>query len=147
MGAHTDQGQHRPPVGSQAPGANERIDRGPGGVAGNLTRDPELRYTPSGKAVASLRVAVSERVRDPRSGEWTDGETVYYNITCWGQLAENCAEHLAKGFLITANGRWEEQTWEDREGQAQSRVVLVASDLGPSMRFDGARRVIKRGGR
>lgn len=114
-------------------------DRGPGSVAGNLTKDPELRYTNSGTAVSNLRVAVSERIQDPGTGEWSDGPTTFYDIQCWGRLAENVCEYLERGMRIVAEGRWVSSTWEDKEGNIQERVVLRARDLGPSMAFRGAR--------
>lgn len=113
-------------------------DRGPGSVAGNLTKDPDLRYTNSGVAVTNLRVAVSERVRNERTGQWEDAPTVFYDVQCWGQLAENVCEYLAKGYRIVAEGRWSSNTWEDKEGNIQERVYLRARDLGPSMIFQGA---------
>lgn len=119
-----------------------RRDLGPGSMAGNLTRDPELGYTPSGRAVASLRVAVQERKWSERDRVWKDGEAEFFDVTCWGQLAENVAEHLAKGNRIVCEGRWEAQSWQDKEDNVQERTVFVARDLGPSLLFTGAR-VIK----
>lgn len=118
-------------------------DRGPGSLAGNLTKDPELHYTSSGRPVSNLRVASSERVRDDKTGEWKDGTTVYFDVTCWGNLAENVCEHLAKGDRIVAEGRWRSNTWEDNDGVTQERIILNARDLGPSMMFRGARPVRK----
>lgn len=116
-------------------------DKGPGSVAGNLCKDPELRFTPSGRAVASLRIAVSERVRDDRTGNWTDGPTTYYDVTCWGNLAENVCDALEKGDRIVAEGRWAETSWTDDQGEVKTRVYLNARDLGPSMIFRVARPV------
>lgn len=116
-------------------------DKGPGSVAGNLCDDPELRYTPNGRAVASLRVAVSERVKDDRTGQWKDGTTAFYSITAWGTLAENCVEVLVKGDRIVAEGRWTSTKWTDKDGNEQERVFLTARDLGPSMMFRCARPV------
>lgn len=114
-------------------------DRGPGSLAGNLTKDPDLRFTPAGRAVTNLRVAVSSRVRDDITGEWKDGETAYYDIVAWGQLAENVCESLEKGDRIVAEGRWTSNTWTDKEGTVQERIILNARDLGPSMIFRCAR--------
>lgn len=136
------------PTGQAAGQANQRTsttdphkddDRGPGSVAGNLTADPELRFTPAGRAVASMRVAVSERIRDDRTGEWKDGQTAYYDISAWGNLAENAVEQLRKGDRIVAEGRWTSSMWEDREGNVKEKVFLTARDLGPSMMFRAAR--------
>ena len=112
-----------------------RLDAGPGSLAGNLTRDPELRYTPSGKAVCSLRVAVQERVFSERKKEWEDKDPEFFDVTCWAPLAEHVAESLSKGQRIVAEGRWEAQSWEDSEGTVQERTVLVAADLGPSLKW------------
>lgn len=118
---------------------DNRANLGPGSLAGNLTKDPELRYTPNGKPACSLRVAVAERVRDAETGKWGDGPTEYFNVDCWGQLAENVAEHLTRGARVVAEGQWQSVTWTDNDGQEQERVGLVARDLGPSMLFAGAR--------
>lgn len=118
---------------------NEWVTLGPGALAGNLTADPELRYTPSGRPVCSLRVAVSDRRQDPDTGQWVDGPTEFFGITAWGQLAENCAEHLARGHRVVAEGTWEEQKWTDKNGEIRTTMVLTARDLGPSMIFHGAR--------
>lgn len=118
---------------------DNRTDMGPGSLAGNLTKDPELRYTPNGKPACSLRVATAERVRDDNTGKWVDGPTEYFNVDCWGRLAENCAEHLERGARVVVEGKWQSTTWTDNDGQVQERISLVARDLGPSMLFMGAR--------
>lgn len=123
-----------------------RVDKGPGSLAGNLTRDPELRYTPSGKAVVSMRVAVSERKFNERSQKWEDTPADYFDVTVWEPMAEHVAESLSKGQRIVAEGRWESQTWTDKESTIQERIVFVATDLGPSLKFADAR-VIKAGRR
>lgn len=119
-----------------------RKDLGPGSLAGNLTEDPELRYTPMGKAVASLRVAVSERVYNEHTSAWEDAPAKFFTVTCWPPMAERVAEYLQRGQRIVAEGRWESQSWEDKDGVVQERVAFVATDLGPSLKWDGAR-VIK----
>lgn len=124
---------------------DQHDDRGPGSLSGNLTREPELRYTNSGRAVINLGVAFSERVRDEKTGAWRDGDTAFYEVQCWGNLAENCAEHLRKGDRIVAEGRWTSQTWEDKDGNTQEKIVLTARDLGPSMMFRGARPEARKG--
>lgn len=116
-----------------------RKDMGPGSLAGNLTRDVELRYTPSGKAVASMRVAVQERYFNERKQAWEDREAEFFDVTCWPPLAENVAECLERGQRIVAEGRWESQSWEDKEGTIQERVVFVATDLGLSLKWVTAR--------
>lgn len=114
-------------------------DRGPGSCAGNLTKDPELKYTNSGRAVSNLRIASSERVRNKDTGEWQDGETVFYDIQAWGNLAENVVNNLRKGDRVVAEGRWMANSWEDDQHVIQTRIYLSARDLGPSMMFRGAR--------
>ena len=116
-------------------------DRGPGSVSGNLTKDPDLRYTPNGRAVASLRIAHNARVQDHRTGNWADGPTVYFDITVWGTLAENVCEVLQGGDRIVAEGTWTANRWRDQAGEIQERIVLTAHDLGPSMKFQCARPV------
>lgn len=127
-------------------GPHKDDDRGPGSVSGNLTKDPELRYTSGGTAVTNLRVAHTERIQDDKTGEWKDGPTAYFDIQCWGRLAENCCEYLARGHRIVAEGRWVSNTYENSEGQIVERISLRARDLGPSMAFRGARVLPKNGG-
>lgn len=118
---------------------NKDVDKGPGSVSGNLTKDPDLRYTNSGRPVTSLRIASSERVRNAQTGAWEDAPTVYYDIQAWGNLAENIVNSLERGDRIVAEGRWHETKWEDKEGVERERVYLSARDLGPSMIFRAAR--------
>ena len=120
-------------------------DKGPGSVAGNLTKDPELRYTSNGRPVCNLRVACSERVRNEQSGQWEDGPTAFYDVQCWGALAEHVTEHLAKADRIVAEGRWMESDYTNDQAVTVTRVYLQARDLGPSMIFRGARPVRKEG--
>src|SRR5258708_35226242 len=116
-------------------------DKGPGSISGNITRDPEMRYTPNGRAVTSIRIASSERVRNDTTGAWEDGQTTYYDVTCWGQLAENVCEVLEKGDRGVAEGRWTETPWTGDKEEERQRVSLTARDLGPSMMFRCARPV------
>lgn len=115
------------------------VDKGPGSLAGNMTRDPELRYTEGGRAVCSLGVACSERVKDKTTGEWKDGETLFFEVVAWGHMAENVCNSLSKGDRIVCEGRWTEQSWRDKDDQVQTRVVMTARDLGPSMMFRDAK--------
>lgn len=112
---------------------------GPGSLAGNLTRDPELRFTTNGLPVTTLRVAVAERVKDPATGAWTEGPTEYFTVECWRGLAENVVENLRKGHRIIAEGEWTSTAWEDKNGDPQEKIFLAARELGPSLLFRGAR--------
>jgi single-strand DNA-binding protein len=102
-------------------------------LVGNLTRDPELRHTPSGTPVCSLRVAVNTRRKD-ETGQWTDKPN-YFDITVWGQQGENCAQYLAKGRPIAVDGRLEWREWEAQDGSKRQAVEIVAD----SVQFLGGR--------
>lgn len=102
-------------------------------LVGNLTRDPELRHTPSGTAVCSLRIAVNTRRKD-ESGQWTDKPN-YFDITVWGQQGENCAQYLAKGRPVAVDGRLNWREWEDKEGGKRQTVDIIAD----SVQFLGSR--------
>lgn len=108
---------------------------GEGHISGNLTADPELRFTPTGRAVAKLRVAYAPRVKDEANNRWIDGEVQYYDIDVWGKQGENCVEYLQRGDRIVAVGEWYMRNWETREGEARTSVTLTARDIGPSMLF------------
>ena len=114
---------------------NSKEDLGPGSIAGNLCADPELRYTPSGRAVARLRVAWTPRIKDEKSGKWEDGETEFFGVDVWGAQAENCAESLAKGDRVVADGQWSQRTYENKEGENITVRELTARDIGPSLLF------------
>jgi len=103
-------------------------------VTGNLTRDPEGRFTASGVFVTRISVAVTPRRFDRQAGEWTDGETTYWDATAWRALAEHAAESLRKGDRVIATGTVTTQRWQDAEsGEPRSRVVLELDDIGPSL--------------
>ena len=103
-------------------------------MVGNLTRDPELRHTPSGMAVCSLRVAVNTRRKDNASGQWTEKPN-YFNVTVWGQQGENCAQYLAKGRPVGVDGRLEWREWDAPDGQKRQAVEIIAD----SVQFLGSR--------
>jgi single-strand DNA-binding protein len=108
-------------------------------LVGNLTRDPELRHTPSGTAVCSLRLAVNTRRKDD-SGQWTDKPN-YFDITVWGQQGENCAQYLAKGRPVAIDGRLEWREWEAQDGAKRQAVEVVAESvqfLGGRQESEGA---------
>ena len=102
-------------------------------VVGNLTDDPELRFTPNGAAVANFRLAVTPRVREGDS--WKDGETSFFRINGWRQLAEHVAESLSKGDRAVVIGRLKSRSWETPEGDKRSVVEVEADEVAPSLRW------------
>ena len=96
-------------------------------LVGNLTRDPELRHTPSGTPVCSLRVAVNTRRKD-ESGQWVDKPN-YFDVTAWGQQGENCAQYLAKGRPVAVDGRLEWREWEAQDGSKRQAVEVIADTV------------------
>jgi single-strand DNA-binding protein len=103
-------------------------------VTGNLTREPEIRYTREGHANTVLGVAVNRRWQDRDTKEWEE-TTSFIDVVCWRELAENVALSLAKGTRVVVSGRMEQRTWETEEGERRSKIEIVADDLGPSLRF------------
>jgi single-strand DNA-binding protein len=106
-------------------------------VAGNLTDDPELRFTPNGHAVANFRLAVTSRVRE--GDAWKDGDTSFFRINIWRQQAENVAESLAKGNRVIVSGRLKSRAWETPQGDKRSIVEIDADEVGPSLKWATAR--------
>ena len=100
-------------------------------ITGNLTADPELRFTPQGKPCASLQIAVNKRVKQP-DGSWGDGPTSYYRCTAWGQLAEHVTGSLTKGARVIVQGRLEIREYETRDGQRRTAAEVQVDDIGPS---------------
>jgi single-strand DNA-binding protein len=117
-------------------------------VVGNLTNDPELRFTPSGAAVASFTVASSSRVLDKTTNEWKDGDTVFMRCSVWRQYAENVAESLSKGTRVIVAGRLKQRTYETREGEKRTVVEMDVDDVGPALRYATAKvnKVAREGG-
>src|SRR5205823_9352113 len=103
-------------------------------IVGNLTRDPEIRYTTGGSAKASFGVAVSRRWQNRQTQEW-DEQTSFFNVVCWREMAENVAESLGKGSRVVVTGRLEQRSWETENGEKRSVVEIVADDVGPSIRW------------
>lgn len=101
-------------------------------LIGNLTRDPELRYTTGGRGVATLGLAVNRRYQS--NGEWQE-QTSFFNVVCWGDLGENVAASLPKGARAIVTGRIEQRSWETNEGEKRSVVEVVADEVGPSLRW------------
>ncbi len=108
-------------------------------VIGNLTDDPELRFTPSGAAVAKFRVASTPRFMDRQSGEWKDGEPLFLSCTVWRQAAENVAESLQRGARVIVSGRLRQRSYETREGEKRTVIELEVDEIGPSLRYATAK--------
>ena len=106
-------------------------------IVGNITRDPELRFTPSGQANARLGVAVNRRWQDRNSGEWQEA-TSFFDVICWRELAENVSESLKRGTRVIVTGRLEQRTWE-QEGNKRSVVEIIADEVAPSLRWATAK--------
>ncbi|MBD8062028.1 single-stranded DNA-binding protein [Oceanitalea stevensii] len=108
-------------------------------VVGNLTADPELRFTPSGAAVASFTVASTPRTFDRQSNEWKDGETLFMRCSVWREAAENVAESLAKGNRVIVQGRLVQRSFETREGEKRTVVEMQVDEVAPSLRYATAK--------
>jgi single-strand DNA-binding protein len=108
-------------------------------IVGNLTNDPELRFTPSGAAVASFTVASSTRVLDKQTNEWKDGDTLFMRCSVWRQYAENAAESLQRGMRVIVTGRLKQRSYETREGEKRTVVEMEVDDVGPALRFATAK--------
>ena len=103
-------------------------------ITGNVTRDPELRFTPSGQAVANFGVAVNRRWQNRQSQEWEE-QVSFFDVACWSQLAENVSETLSKGTRVTVTGRLDQRSWETQDGDKRSKVEIVADDVAISLRW------------
>jgi len=108
-------------------------------VIGNLTDDPELRFTPSGAAVAKFRIASTPRTLDKASGEWKDGEPLFLACSVWRQVAENVAESLQRGARVIVSGRLRQRSYETREGEKRTVYELEVDEIGPSLRYATAK--------
>jgi single-strand DNA-binding protein len=108
-------------------------------VIGNLTADPELRFTQSGAAVANFTVASTPRTFDRQSGEWKDGEALFLRCNIWRQAAENVAESLTRGARVIVSGRLKQRSFETREGEKRTVVELEVDEIGPSLRYATAK--------
>ena len=104
-------------------------------VVGNLTADPELRFTPSGAAVASFTVASTPRRFDSQSSQWVDGEALFLRCSIWRQAAENVAESLTRGMRVIVQGRLKQRSFETREGEKRTVIELDVDEVGPSLKF------------
>jgi single-strand DNA-binding protein len=106
-------------------------------LVGNITRDPELRYTPQGRSNVAFGIAVNRRYQD-RNGEWQES-TSFFNVVAWGDLAENVSESLARGSRVIVTGRLEQRSWETQEGEKKSVIEVVADEVAPSLRWATAK--------
>lgn len=103
-------------------------------ITGNATREPELRFTPSGQAVCSFGLAVNRRWQNRQTQEWEES-TSFIDVTAWAQLAENAAESVGRGTRVTVTGRLDQRSWETQEGDKRSKVEVVADDIAISLRW------------
>ena len=104
-------------------------------VVGNLTSDPELRFTPAGAAVANFTLASTPRTFDRQSNEWKDGETLFLRCSVWREAAENVAESLTKGTRVVCQGRLTSRSYETKEGEKRTVMELEVDEIGPSLRY------------
>ena len=108
-------------------------------IVGNLTGDPELRFTPSGAAVANFTVASTPRTFDRQSNEWKDGETLFMRCSVWRDAAENVAESLARGTRVIVTGRLKSRSYETKEGEKRTVIEMDVDEVGPSMKYATAK--------
>jgi single-strand DNA-binding protein len=108
-------------------------------IVGNLVEDPNLRFTASGQAVASFRIASTPRFLDRQTNEWKDGDGLFLTVNVWRQMAENCAESLTKGSRVIVQGRLKQRSYETKEGEKRTVYEIEADDVGPSLRNATAR--------
>ena len=108
-------------------------------IIGNLTGDPELRFTPSGAAVANFTVASTPRTFDRQSNEWKDGETLFMRCSVWRDAAENVAESLVRGTRVIVSGRLKSRSYETKEGEKRTVIEMEVDEIGPSLRYASAK--------
>src|SRR6266853_6936236 len=108
-------------------------------IAGNLVDDPNLRYTPTGQAVANFRVASTPRFLDKNTNEWKDGDSLFLSCNVWRQAAENVAESLQRGMRVIASGRLRQRSYETKEGEKRTVYEIEVDDVGPSLRNASAK--------
>jgi single-strand DNA-binding protein len=103
-------------------------------LVGNITRDPELRFTNTGQATASFGLAVNRRWQNRQTQEWEEA-TSFFDVVCWREMAENAAESLTRGARVIVTGRLDQRSWETPDGDKRSKVEVVADEIGPSIRW------------
>ncbi len=106
-------------------------------ITGNITRDPELRFTPNGQAVATFGLAVNRRWQNSQTQEWEEAVS-FFDVVCWREMAENVANSLTKGTRVIVTGRLDQRSWETDQGDKRSKVEIVADEVGPSLRWANA---------
>jgi single-strand DNA-binding protein len=106
-------------------------------LVGNVTRDPELRFTPTGQPTTTFGLAVNRRWQNRQTQEWEEA-TSFFDIVCWRELAENASESLRRGSRVIVTGRLEQRSWESADNEKRSKVEVVADELGPSLRWASA---------
>lgn len=106
-------------------------------VIGNVTRDPELRFTPTGSAIATFGLAVNRRWQNRQTNEWEEAVS-FFDVVCWKELAENVTESITKGTRLIVTGRLDQRTWDTQDGEKRSKVEIVADEVGPSLRWASA---------
>lgn len=104
-------------------------------IVGNLTADPELRYTQSGQAVANFTIASTPRIFDRATNEWKDGDALFLRASCWREFAENVAGSLSKGMRVIAQGKLKQRSFQDRDGNNRVSIELDVDEIGPSLRY------------
>ena len=103
-------------------------------LVGNITRDPELRFTPTGQATTTFGLAVNRRWQNRQTQEWEEA-TSFFDVVCWREMAENAAESLSRGSRVIVTGRLEQRSWETAEGEKRSKIEVVADDVGASLNW------------
>lgn len=103
-------------------------------LVGNITRDPELRFTPTGQATATFGLAVNRSWQNRQTNEWQE-QTSFFDIVCWREMAEHAAESLTRGTRVMVTGRLEQRSWETQDGDKRSKVEVIADEIGPSLRW------------
>src|SRR5665213_2413924 len=103
-------------------------------LVGNVTKDPELRFTPTGQATLTFGLAVNRRWQNRQTQEWEE-QTSFFDIVCWREMAENVGESITRGSRIIVSGRLEQRSWETQDGEKRTRIEVIADELGPSLRW------------
>src|SRR3954451_11525951 len=129
----------RPRRAARARTERERVSNGNSvTLIGNITRDPELRFTPNGAATASFGLAVNRRWQNRQTQEWEEA-TSFFDVVCWREMAENASESLQRGARVIVTGRLEQRSWESQEGEKRSKIEVIADEVGPSLRWATAK--------